>query len=339
MKHTYKVLISEKSYLKVKLRAMRLSGTFIDEIFYNKKDLLFRTRSGTDPRLTWFQTIRITDLEKLDEISRTKDLDRVIRESGIKVHCVAGDMEVLMGTNKLRKVEGLKSGDVIYSSDMSKQLIISVLTSLHKKWVELELSNGKTLVCTLEHKVRIFNGEKVVWKKASKLTTDCILVSPKKGIHYHGSICEIDSYHKVNIISIRYQTGSKRFYDIVLAHKPHDFICQDVVVSNCTCPAFLYWGFKYMAWKNGYGLERETRVPRVRNPHQQGYVCKHIYQCCMVYPFISKTVAMKMRKYFKPIDDKKEEERLKQEQRNIQNNIQMKQGAQGSNNDETNNQS
>lgn len=263
----------------------------------------------------------------------------VIRESGIKVHCVAGDMEVLMGTDKLRKVEGLKSGDVIYSSDMSKQLIISVLTSLHKKWVELELSNGKTLVCTLEHKVRIFNGEKVVWKKASKLTTDCILVSPKKGIHYHGSICEIDSYHKVNIISIRYQTGSKRFYDIVLAHKPHDFICQDVVVSNCTCPAFLYWGFKYMAWKNGYGLERETRVPRVRNPHQQGYVCKHIYQCCMVYPFISKTVAMKMRKYFKPIDDKKEEERLKQEQRNIQNNRQMKQGAQGSNDDETNNQS
>ena len=22
----------------------------------------------------------------------------------------------------------------------------------------------------------------------------------------------------------------------------------------CNCPAFLYWGYKYMAWKRGYGL-------------------------------------------------------------------------------------
>ena len=87
MKVGYKKLLSEKSYLKVKLRAMQLDGTFIDEIYYNKKDLLFVTRSGTDPRLVWYQTIRIMDLIKLDDISKTKNLDAVIRDSGLKVHC------------------------------------------------------------------------------------------------------------------------------------------------------------------------------------------------------------------------------------------------------------
>lgn len=42
---------------------------------------------------------------------------------------------------------------------------------------------------------------------------------------------------------------------------------------HCNCPAFLFWGYKYMAWKRGYGLEKEIRRPRVRNPYQQGYLC------------------------------------------------------------------
>nr|DAH52357.1 MAG TPA: hypothetical protein [Caudoviricetes sp.] len=151
-KYNYRELMSEKSYLMVKIRAMRLSGTFIDRIYYNEKDLLFRTRSGTDPTKVWYQTIRIEDLRTLDDLIATKDLDRVIRESGIKVHC--------------------------------------------------------------------------------------------------------------------------------------------------NCPAFLYWGFKYLSWKKGYGLQKELRVPRVRNPHQRGYVCKHIYQCLMVYPFLSKTIAAKMKRYY-----------------------------------------
>lgn len=314
MKTTYKVLISEKSYLKVKLRAMRLSGTFIDEIFYNKKDLLFRTRSGTDPRLTWFQTIRITDLEKLDEISRTKDLDRVIRESGIKVHCTC----IKRGNKvKIRKgyksIEKITEVDEVLTSQGTYQRVAKVLTSRHKKWIRLGLSNGKTLEVTENHKIKKMTDVKLIWVSAGSLKLGDSLASPKPITHLLSKSISRYDCNGIKIISIDIVEGDDYFYDICLFNEPHDYICQDVLVSNC--PAFLYWGFKYMAWKNGYGLERETRVPRVRNPHQQGYVCKHIYQCCMVYPFISKTVAMKMRKYFKPIDDKKEEERLKEEAR------------------------
>jgi hypothetical protein len=41
---------------------------------------------------------------------------------------------------------------------------------------------------------------------------------------------------------------------------------------SCDCPAFHYWGYKYKAWKMGYGLEKELRRPVIRNPHGQGYV-------------------------------------------------------------------
>lgn len=41
----------------------------------------------------------------------------------------------------------------------------------------------------------------------------------------------------------------------------------------CDCYAFRYWGFAYWSYKRGYGLVKETRVPRVRNPYGQGYVC------------------------------------------------------------------
>lgn len=272
MKHTYKVLISEKSYLKVKLRAMRLSGTFIDEIYYNKKDLLFRTRSGTDPRLTWFQTIRITDLEKLEEISKTKDLDRVIRESGIKVHCTCLQSGTLIKTkNGDKPIQLITNNDYVLSSDGRYHRVIKVLCSIKKEWIDLFLSNGKFLSLTGEHRVRYNNGEKVTVKEAKNIKVGDNLVELKNITIYQGSTQWLDNYKNVEVVSVTKRIGQDRFFDICLADKPHDYIANGVVVKNC--PAFLYWGFKAMAWKNGYGLEKELRMPRVRNPHQQGYVC------------------------------------------------------------------
>jgi len=66
---------------------------------------------------------------------------------------------------------------------------------------------------------------------------------------------------------------------------------------HCTCPAFHYWGYKYMAWKRGYGLEKEVRRPVIRNPHEQGYVCKHLYLVLSLYPFWVKSLASKFKKW------------------------------------------
>ena len=51
----------------------------------------------------------------------------------------------------------------------------------------------------------------------------------------------------------------------------------DVTVS-CTCPSFLYHGFSYLGTQLGYkyGLPRENRFPRERNPGLRGSACKHV---------------------------------------------------------------
>ena len=48
------------------------------------------------------------------------------------------------------------------------------------------------------------------------------------------------------------------------------------VKLHCTCPAFLYRGFKYISYKKGVGINKEDRAPDITNPERKGLACKHI---------------------------------------------------------------
>lgn len=52
-------------------------------------------------------------------------------------------------------------------------------------------------------------------------------------------------------------------------------INSDVKLS-CTCPAFLYQGYKYISYKSQSGIDREIRSPDKTNPNKEGMACKHI---------------------------------------------------------------
>jgi hypothetical protein len=45
---------------------------------------------------------------------------------------------------------------------------------------------------------------------------------------------------------------------------------------HCTCPAFLYSGFKYITYKSNAGINKEDRAPVIKNPNKEGMACKHI---------------------------------------------------------------
>lgn len=45
---------------------------------------------------------------------------------------------------------------------------------------------------------------------------------------------------------------------------------------SCTCDAFLYQGYKFISYKSGVGINKETRSPDIRNPNKKGMACKHI---------------------------------------------------------------
>lgn len=48
------------------------------------------------------------------------------------------------------------------------------------------------------------------------------------------------------------------------------------VKISCTCPGFLYQGYKYISYKKQVGIDKETRAPNITNPSQEGLACKHI---------------------------------------------------------------
>ncbi len=51
---------------------------------------------------------------------------------------------------------------------------------------------------------------------------------------------------------------------------------EDDVRVFCNCPDFLYGGFKYIGTQLKYGTDKEHRPPVIRNPQEEGTVCKHI---------------------------------------------------------------
>ena len=54
----------------------------------------------------------------------------------------------------------------------------------------------------------------------------------------------------------------------------HSLVAGDVH-TNCTCEDFLYKGFAYIGTQLDYSLQDEDRPPVVRNPNQEGTLCKH----------------------------------------------------------------
>ena len=46
---------------------------------------------------------------------------------------------------------------------------------------------------------------------------------------------------------------------------------------RCTCPAQLFWGASFIGTKLKYlyGIPRENRFPKIRNPNLKGTICKH----------------------------------------------------------------
>lgn len=63
------------------------------------------------------------------------------------------------------------------------------------------------------------------------------------------------------------------------------------ILVDCDCPAWTYWGFAYKSTLEGYGIKKESRFPKVRNPNLEGKVCKHARAVMQVYPFLSNSIA------------------------------------------------
>lgn len=131
-------------------------------------------------------------------------------------------------------------------------------------WDELIKDQSRTLVRLIKE-----NNEKT--NNRAKLAT-------VKSVKYKKLVPNIFTY----LVKGNMKSSSKSGYIVnVLIDKDHlrknAQLTRQPLRLSCTCPAFLYWGSKYHATKEGYNLGKgERRKPKKRDPEGKNKICKHI---------------------------------------------------------------
>ena len=63
------------------------------------------------------------------------------------------------------------------------------------------------------------------------------------------------------------------------------FGASNNIKLNCSCPAYLFWGYQYIETQVDAAIVPETRYPYKRNPNLKGFVCKHGIRVLKVLPY------------------------------------------------------
>lgn len=79
--------------------------------------------------------------------------------------------------------------------------------------------------------------------------------------------------------------------DMTVKEKVRLALTGDVKIS-CTCPAYLYFGYKYILTQvDANEAHPENRFPKIRNPKLKGTMCKHCYTALSVLPMNWNSIA------------------------------------------------
>lgn len=282
----YKKLLSERQFLQVQKRARELmrDGTNLESIYVKEQTLMYKTHSSEFDKngYTYTQRVYIEDasFENILQAKNYKDIEKIMLNGGLKVHCncLAEGTQVLTRQG-YKPIETITFDDEVLSSDDKWHKVASLRQSEMKyNWRKIIFKGKDTpLVVTTDHKIMFSDG---VMRTIEEY---------EDGMKVQGVMC---SYEIEKIEDAVPQIG----YDVCLFDEPHNYIANGVIVSNC--PAFHYYGFKYKAWKLGYGLEKELRRPVIRNPHGKGYVCKHLFLVLGTFPFYAKDLSKKFEEYW-----------------------------------------
>lgn len=74
-----------------------------------------------------------------------------------------------------------------------------------------------------------------------------------------------------------------------------EMLLKSDVLVYCNDPSFKYYGWQYMSWLQEYGLEKETRYPKIRNRYLEGTVCKHLVVVLQTLPFYATQIVKEYR--------------------------------------------
>ena len=111
--------------------------------------------------------------------------------------------------------------------------------------------------------------------------------------------------HDTCRFSITGSTG-KKYTNLVKFHEWDDVLMDDSLSTNqaanllissgnislhCSCESFLYYGYQYLLTVMDASVLPENRKPRIKNPHERGICCKHLYRTMKSLPFLNSTIS------------------------------------------------
>lgn len=114
-------------------------------------------------------------------------------------------------------------------------------------------------------------------------TVDIKILNSTGKRYYDNIISFTDDYKylsdnfKFNEYDMTNTTSREKMVNDIMYYFNQMIVGGDILVG-CTCPAYLYWGYKYQATQADYGIRRsrENRYPMIRNPGLYGSICKHL---------------------------------------------------------------
>ncbi len=112
--------------------------------------------------------------------------------------------------------------------------------------------------------------------RAKKLTTRYIGITQGRGwITFKTNSQYTPSLKYTQYIKLNEAKDMKYFKEFKKRDIIRLFMSGDLSVY-CSCPDFKYHGYKYMGYQMGYGIFKENRFPKIRNPKLDGTICKHL---------------------------------------------------------------
>ena len=170
-----------------------------------------------------------------------------------------------------------------------------------------EVTNGVVVVSQMDdgYEVKYEDGtvSQVVGQLLEAMSRAAIL-----GIAKHDDFLKVSQKAKeVGLIEVErvsrdrrtwyFKVGSSKadqtYIVVIKLVRPED--PEEIASLTCSCPAYKYWGFKYInSMRDLQWGTRLYRPPNVRNPMLLGGICKHIYAVLDRLPELIKDAVSKL---------------------------------------------
>lgn len=290
--------------IKISNNIITISSYYIqNEIFIvvpdNFLDLIFLDKENSISNALINLIIKMKIFLYKEKIKKEKDLinNIIVDIENFRLKYKLKKENILQIFNKLYFQKGFKTSKV--NIDLLIKYISDVLFKFYRdtngtlKWKEtiIYLYNSYAMFFFFDKKITLIseaNAVEVLKNSTKKYIEEIkyrkIDISINKEKNELLLVAIVEPFYTVKILF-----KNLNINDIINNINNFNYIKSKILSSDilvdCSCPDFIFGGYKYIATLKKYSLEKETRKPQIRNPKLQGSVCKHLHK--LIYDIIN----------------------------------------------------